>query len=75
MRMRNPPRGVRPASHAAGGAPVIAILPRVSDVPLRTLQVRSEGEDASAPERSAVCAVQGVTVSYDGVAGVRDVFS
>ena len=31
------------------GARVVAILPQVSDVPLRTLEVRSDQQDASAP--------------------------
>ena len=45
----------------------------MSDVPLRTLQLRPEREDASGPARSAVFQVAGLTVRYDGVAAVRDV--
>jgi phosphate transport system ATP-binding protein len=44
----------------------------VSDVPLRTLEVRPDNEDGSAP-RSAVFEVRGLTVRYDGVDAVRDV--
>jgi phosphate transport system ATP-binding protein len=44
----------------------------VSDVPLRTLQVRPDQKDGSAP-RSAVFEVQDLTVRYDGVAAVRNV--
>jgi phosphate transport system ATP-binding protein len=42
----------------------------VSDIPLRTLEVRSEQDDGT---RAAVFEVQGLTVRYDGVAAVRDV--
>jgi phosphate transport system ATP-binding protein len=45
----------------------------VSDVPLRSLQMRPEQEDASGADRSAVFQVEGLTVRYDGVAAVRDV--
>ena len=44
----------------------------MSDVPLRTVQVRAEAEDGSAP-RAAVFEVRGLTVRYEGVAAVRDV--
>ena len=44
----------------------------MSDVPLRSLEVRSEHEDASAP-RAAVFEVRDLTVRYDGAAAVRDV--
>jgi phosphate transport system ATP-binding protein len=44
----------------------------VSDVPLRTVHVASEAEDASAP-RQAVFEVRDLTVRYDGVAAVREV--
>jgi phosphate transport system ATP-binding protein len=42
----------------------------VSDIPLRTLHVRSEQDEAS---RSSVFEVRGLTVRYDGVEAVRDV--
>jgi phosphate transport system ATP-binding protein len=51
---------------------VVAILPQVSDVPLRTLEVRPDPQDTSAP-RSAVFEVQGLTVRYDGATAVSDV--
>jgi phosphate transport system ATP-binding protein len=44
----------------------------VSDVPLRTLEVRPEQKDASAP-RAPVFEVRDLTVRYDGVAAVRNV--
>ena len=44
----------------------------MSDVPLRTVHVASDAEEASAP-RNAVFEVRGLTVRYDGVAAVRDV--
>jgi phosphate transport system ATP-binding protein len=42
----------------------------VTDIPLRTLHVRSEQHDAS---RASVFEVQGLTVRYDGVTAVSDV--
>jgi phosphate transport system ATP-binding protein len=47
-----------------------AILPRVSDIPLRTMHVRSDQAEAS---RASVFEVQGLTVRYDGAVAVRDV--
>ena len=44
----------------------------MSEVPLRTLQVRPDEHDGSAP-RSAVFEVRGLTVRYDGVDAVRNV--
>jgi phosphate transport system ATP-binding protein len=42
----------------------------VSDIPLRTLPVRSQQDEST---RGAVFEVQALTVRYDGVAAVRDV--
>ncbi len=42
----------------------------MSDIPLRTLHVRSEHDDAT---RSSVFEIQGLTVRYDGITAVRDV--
>jgi len=45
----------------------------VTDVPLRTLDVRGEDESSSATPKAGVFDVRGLTVTYDGVPAVRDV--
>jgi phosphate transport system ATP-binding protein len=52
---------------------LVAILPGVSDAPLRTLETRPEREGVPSRARTAVFEVEGLTVSYDGHAAVRDV--
>ncbi len=45
----------------------------MTDAPLRTLDVRGEDESSSETPKAGVFDVRGLTVTYDGVAAVRDV--
>jgi phosphate transport system ATP-binding protein len=49
------------------------VVSRVTDAPLRTLDVRGEDERSSDTPKAGVFDVRGLTVTYDGVAAVRDV--
>jgi phosphate transport system ATP-binding protein len=49
------------------------MVSRVTDAPLRALDVRAEDDRSSESPRAGVFDVRGLTVRYDGVAAVRDV--
>jgi phosphate transport system ATP-binding protein len=49
------------------------VVSRVTDVPLRTLDVRAEDESSSPGLKGAIFDVRDLTIRYDGVAAVRDV--
>jgi phosphate transport system ATP-binding protein len=49
------------------------MVSRVTDAPLRALDVRAEDDRSSQSPRAGVFDLRGLTVRYDGVAAVRDV--
>jgi phosphate transport system ATP-binding protein len=49
------------------------MVSRVTDAPLRALDVRAEDDSSSGTPKAGVFDVRGLTVLYDGVAAVRDV--
>ena len=49
------------------------MVSRVTDIPLRALDVRTEDDRSTEAPRAGIFDVRGLTVRYDGVAAVRDV--